>query len=117
MSANSEGKAQPTKGMLQKELGQRIVRVRKRRGWRQGDLARRLGVPRERLGKWERGVNSPSLEDLSALSEVLELPLEELGLGRRRQEPISSTELVELIAHFTAMGRLLKPWLPMKKQG
>ena len=89
----------------------RIAGIRKRRGWSQSQLAARLGVPRDRLSKWERGMNAPSLDDLSGLSEVLEVPLEELGLGRAPEGPISSADLKELTRYFLAMGRLLKPWM------
>ena len=101
---------------LTKRLGLRIVGIRKRRGWSQAQLAARLGVPRERLGKWERGLNAPSLANLSALSEVLEVPLEELGLGLATEKPISSTELKELARYCLAMGRLLKPWRDRRKE-
>lgn len=83
--------------------------MRKRRGWTQADLARRLGVPRERLGKWERGLNAPCLEDLAALSEVLEVPLGELGLGRSVQGVLSAGELTQMVSHFNEIARLLRP--------
>ena len=57
-----EEKPVRSRGLTQ-EVGRRIVRERKRRGWSQGDLARRLGVKRERMGNWERGENAPRLED------------------------------------------------------
>jgi putative transcriptional regulator len=101
---------------LTKNLGLRIVGIRKRRGWSQAQLAKRLGVPRERLGKWERGLNAPSLDDLSALSEVLEVPLEELGLGRAPKEPIPTAELTAVIRHISEIGRLLKPWIARGKK-
>lgn|GEM_PF-3412119 len=110
-------RCRPPKGELRRELGRRVVGIRERRGWNQLELARRLGVPRGRLGKWERGVNEPSLEDLAALSETLEVPLEELGLGRRlerREETLSPMELTELVRLLGTMGRLLKPWMPRR---
>jgi transcriptional regulator with XRE-family HTH domain len=97
-----------------RELGQRIVRIRKRKGWKQTELARRLEVTRERLGRWERGVRTPSLEDLAALSEVLAVPLEELGLGQAG-EPLPPTQLQELVHHLKAMARLLRPWMERMK--
>ena len=99
------------KGGLKKELGARIVKARKRRGWQQADLAERLGVKRERLGSWERGRNAPRMEDLVLLSEVLGMPFEELGLGPRLEEAFSAAELAELARHLAAMARLLKPWM------
>jgi transcriptional regulator with XRE-family HTH domain len=107
----NRGHGRSPKGERRKELGLRIVVARRRHGWSQKDLARRLRVPRERLGKWERGVSSPDLEDLMLLSEALALPLWELGLGKAPEESVSPVELRELARHLTAMSRLLKPWL------
>jgi transcriptional regulator with XRE-family HTH domain len=99
-----------SKAALRMELGRRIAKTRKRRGWSQAELARRLKVSRERLSKWERGQNAPSLEDLATLSEVLEVPLEGLGLGRTERQTLSPAELSELVFHLGALARLLKPW-------
>jgi hypothetical protein len=54
-----------------------------------------------------------------ALSEVLDVGFEELGLGRSPQESISAAELQELFGHLSAMARLLKPWMerPSPKTG
>ena len=101
--------------MLRQELGKRIAQARRRRGWSQAELASRLEVTRERLGNWERGVNAPGLEDLAALSRVLDASLEELGIGRPRREPIPPGELAELASYLQSMVRLLKPWLAAKK--
>lgn len=98
-------------GELKKRLGARIVKARKRHGWNQAELAERLEVKRERLGSWEKGRTAPGLEDLALLSEVLAVPFEELGLGRRAEEPLSAVELTELARHLAAMARLLKPWM------
>ena len=102
--------------MLRSELGRRIVKTRMRQRWSQAELARHLGAPRERLGKWERGLNAPSLEDLATLSEVLEVPLEALGLGRGARRTISDKELAELVFHLSAIARLLKPWRERRGQ-
>jgi transcriptional regulator with XRE-family HTH domain len=110
-----ESRREDPKGDLKKELGARIVEARKRRGWKQAELARRLGVQRERLGSWERGRSAPGLEDLVLLSEVLEVPFEELGLGRREEEAFSAVELTELARHLAAMARLLKPWMARRR--
>jgi transcriptional regulator with XRE-family HTH domain len=75
------------------ELGRRIVRLRKRRGWQQAELAQRLGVPRSTLGNWERGVHTPSLAALRSLQRELGVSFDELlsdeppvvGLARGQQ--------------------------------
>lgn len=63
---------------LRRELGRRLVELRKRRKWSQRELAQRVGVQRSRLGKWEQGVCFPSLPMLAALSRVLEVTPNEL---------------------------------------
>ncbi len=66
---------------LRRQLGLRIVRARKRRGWSQETLARRIEVPRSVLGRWERGLFAPSLEAVVKLAEVLEAATDELLRG------------------------------------
>jgi len=74
-------------------VGRRIVRERKRRGWSQRDLARRLGVKRERMGNWERGENAPRLEELALLGQTLRISLDELVYGRQRGRRLTEDEL------------------------
>jgi len=90
------------------ELGRRIVRLRQGRGWPQVELARRLGVSRERLGSWERGRFKPSLDGLLALRRVLGVSIDELltgepapaaGMGRQEKD--------EVMAYLAAAVRLL----------
>src|SRR6476469_2464386 len=96
---------------LQRDLGQRIVGLRKARGWKQGELARRLGVPTNRLGKWERGLNAPLLEDLLRLKAVLEVTLDELIEGAPASPPslLAPTERVQLGVFLAGVLRILKP--------
>jgi len=68
-------------------IGLRIVQARKRRGWNQEALAKRMGVSRRVVGRWERGMNSPSLEALVKLAAVLEAPTDELLLGKPAPVP------------------------------
>jgi transcriptional regulator with XRE-family HTH domain len=64
------------------ELGGRIARLRSRKGWDRVLLARKLGVSRDRLSKWERGENAPPLEILVMLAILLEVTLDELLTGK-----------------------------------
>lgn len=60
------------------ELAQRIRACRQRRGLSQEVLAERMQVSRQAVTKWEAGKACPSTEKLLRLSQVLEVPLEEL---------------------------------------
>ena len=91
IASEGEGPVRPRD--LVQAVGRRIVRERKRRGWSQGDLARRLGVKRERMGNWERGENAPRLEELALLGQILRLSLDELVYGRKRGRRLSEDEL------------------------
>jgi len=87
MSGNGDPGKRMTQEALQHEIGVGIVRLRKRNGWSQTVLARRLNVTRHRLGKWERGLNAPALEYLVVLLEVLQVTFEELALSRAASAP------------------------------
>lgn len=53
-----------------------IKDARERRGWSQAELARRLGLTQTAVSYWEAGKRSPGVDDLFALSEALEVPIE-----------------------------------------
>ena len=96
---------------LRKKIGTALAKARRRRKWSQSELARRLEMSRERLSKWERGIHTPSLEDVALLSEVVGIPFWELGLGEAPEEVLSPVEMLELARSFTTISRVLKPWL------
>lgn len=104
----------PREGVLP-ELGRRIVRLRAGRGWSQGELARRLGIARSRLGKWERGLHGPPVEDLARLADALEVDLEELVRGRAPEVPVleptplSPRQQMELKVCWANLMRVLRP--------
>jgi transcriptional regulator with XRE-family HTH domain len=68
---------------LRRDFGRRIVQMRMERGMSQIDFARKLGIDRSRLGKWERGLHSPSFAQLLDLAKVLEASLDELLAGKK----------------------------------
>lgn len=51
--------------------GDDIRRARKCAGLRQLDVARRVGVTRSAVSRWERGLDIPSPEHQAALATVL----------------------------------------------
>lgn len=60
------------------DLAEQIREYRQRRGLSQEALAERLEVSRQAVTKWEAGKTRPSTEKLLRLSQVLEVPLEQL---------------------------------------
>lgn len=73
--------------VVRRALGRNLSALRRRREWSQETLARRLGVKRGRLSKWETGEHSPPLEMLPAIAEALEAGVEEIvgGLLRKKK--------------------------------
>jgi transcriptional regulator with XRE-family HTH domain len=98
------------------QLGERIAQIRTKKMVKQTELAAKLGVPRERVGRWERGLAAPSVVELAALSEMLEVPMEELGLGKAREELLPHAQARELILHLKAMARVLQPYMERAKR-
>jgi len=109
----SAGKAAPDgpEAVQTKELpaamGRRIVQLRKRREWSQGELARWLGVTRERVGNWERGDHAPPLEALVALGEVLRVPLDELVAGKRKGRWLGEEERKRVAGLLAELSEIL----------
>jgi ribosome-binding protein aMBF1 (putative translation factor) len=85
-------------------LGRRIVRLRESKGWDRVELARRLGVTRERLGHWERGKHMPPLQALIGLGRELGLSIDELVSGERSNREKKD----QAISHLAAAIKLLR---------
>jgi len=63
------------------QLGERIRQLRKKRGWRQIDLAQHSGIHEVHISDLERGVREVGLRHLVALAAAFELPLNEFLKG------------------------------------
>lgn len=63
------------------ELKERLAALRRERGLTQDELARAVGVTRQAVSKWERGVIAPSTVNLVALGRLYGVPLDELANG------------------------------------
>lgn len=95
---------------LLRNLGLQIVKLRKGRGWNQGDLAKRLGVNRSNVGKWERGLSAPSLEDLTVLATLLGVTLDELVHGQgATPSPLPAAQREQLTMLLNGLVRVLGP--------
>ena len=63
------------KSMRQNVIGQ-YIRCRKEKGINQAELARRAGIPRTNVTRFESGSYNPSLEMLVRMAQALEMNLE-----------------------------------------
>ena len=79
-------------------LSEKILMLRKQKGWSQEELAEQLGVSRQSVSKWESGTSLPDLNrilDLSRLFSVsTDFLLKEAETMEEETEPGSGTGTV-----------------------
>lgn len=83
---------QPTGKDRLRALGSRIVERRAARGWKQRELARRTVIEPGRLSRIERGLATPSLDELACLRAALGVSLDELLFGEASARPAVSLD-------------------------
>ena len=64
----------------------------------QEDLANKIGVHPNHLSRYERGMASPSIDVVQKISEVLDVSIDQLVLGKEQniETAISDRELISL---------------------
>lgn len=60
---------------------EKLMALRKSRGWSQEELGEKLGVTRQTVSKWELGATTPEMEKLAAMSELFGISIDELVNG------------------------------------
>ncbi len=89
-----------SQGKLVQAFARNLARIRKGKNLRKSELARRAGVTRQIVDKWERGQGNPALSSIGALCEGLNVPLSELLGEAWSHKPRPGPE--ELIAEKVA---------------
>ena len=60
------------------QIGLRITELRKKKGWSQTDLAKKIEASREAIGKYERNEALPSVETAKKIADCLDVTLDYL---------------------------------------
>ena len=60
------------------DLGNKILKKKKKKGYSQEDLAEKLDVTRQTISNWELGSTQPNPEQLKGLSKILNVSIDEL---------------------------------------
>ena len=81
------------------EIANRLIELRKKSGLSQEELADRLGLSRQAVSKWERGLSFPDVSMLEPLSELLGVSIMEILAGERQPKDgtLTREEAQELI--------------------
>lgn len=73
-------------------LGERIRQARKKRGFRQADLAEKVGISTGAIGFMEVGKSKPTLENLVKISEICDVDLTWLLKGQESRKIFDEKE-------------------------
>ena len=84
------------------EIANRLVQMRKDKGFSQEVLAEKLGISRQAVSKWERAESSPDTSNLITLAKLYGVSLDELLDTDQEKfesgEPINETETADSTA-------------------
>lgn len=72
------------------DFNNRLYQLRKQKGLSQEELANRLNVSRQTVSKWEVGDSTPDMEKLIAISDLFDVSLDKLVMGKE-DEPQNPT--------------------------
>ncbi len=77
------------------DFGNKIMKLRKKNGLSQEELAEKIGVARQTISKWELGETAPDLKQAKELSKIFNISLDELTNNDIKDvliEKVSNTE-------------------------
>lgn len=78
-----------------KNFGERIRELRKERGITNYEMATKLGISRNTLTNWERGIKEPhAVEILEEMAEILEVPLKNI-LTEKKENSMENNPFIK----------------------
>ena len=80
--------------MKEYTLGNKIYELRKKKNLTQEDLAILLDISDKAVSKWENGTSKPTIENLSKLSKILDISLDELITLEEKKNNQKITKIV-----------------------
>lgn len=66
-------------------FAEKLMELRRSKGWSQEQLGELLGVTRQTVSKWELGSTTPEMEKIAAISELFGITTDELIKGTKPQ--------------------------------
>lgn len=101
------------KGRISMTFAERLMTLRRAKGWSQEELGERLGVTRQTVSKWELGSTTPELEKLSAMGELFGVSLDELVNGKQAALPEEKPPAAEKKKRFHYEYKSARTWRGM----
>ena len=78
-------------------LNEKLKSLRASKNLTQENLATKLGVTRQTISKWEKGISVPDADVLSQIADIFEVSVAEL-LGSEEKEEIKGDHVAQLLA-------------------
>lgn len=79
-------------------IGEKIKKLRKERGWTQGELAEKVGMKAQNISRYEKNKAAPREATLAIFADVFELPTSEFtSLAATLDIPNLDPEIAELM--------------------
>ena len=79
------------------EFNNKLYHLRKQKGLSQEELANCLNVSRQTISKWEVGDSTPDMEKLIAISNLFEISLDELVMGKVPTHIVETSTKSEIV--------------------
>lgn len=75
-------------------FAEKLMELRKQKGWSQEELGDKLDVTRQTVSKWELGATTPEMEKLAAISDLFGITTDELIKGNTPQSKFPTEQTV-----------------------
>ena len=69
---------------------EKLMKLRKEKGWSQEELAEKLNVTRQTISKWELGQTVPDMYNLTKIAEVFGTTVSELYYEKENTEDVNN---------------------------
>lgn len=70
------------------KIEDRLLKLRKEKGFSQEEVANKLNVSRQTISKWETGQSTPDFDKVIPICELFEITSDELLTGKKKEEVI-----------------------------
>ncbi len=90
-------------------FGKRIRELRKERGITNYEMATKLGISRNTLTNWERGIKEPhAVEILEEMAKILKVPIKSILSGEREISLENNPVIKNLSERVSRLEQMLK---------
>lgn len=91
-------------------MGEKILNMRKARGWSQEELAERIGVTRQAVSRWEAGAAKPDADKIIAVCDLFGVSADYLLRDQYPGEGAAPAAVTVAQKPGTALGDAIRAW-------